>query len=105
MTVCGDGEFFRDYTHVSDAVEANILAMTKDTVGKGEMINIGNNNPVSVNRLVELIGGESINVAERPGDPRYACADNTKAKELLGWSPTIEIEEGIRKMKEYFGLA
>jgi len=104
MTICGDGEFFRDYTHVSDAVEANILAMTKDTVGKGEMINIGNNNPVSVNRLVELIGGESVNVAERPGDPRYACADNTKAKELLGWSPTIEIEEGIIQMKEYFDL-
>ncbi|MBH41262.1 MAG: hypothetical protein CL685_00940 [Candidatus Magasanikbacteria bacterium] len=104
MTICGDGELFRDYTHVHDAVEANILAMTKDTVGKGEMINIGNNNPVSVNRLVEIIGGESVNVAERPGDPRYACADNTKAKELLGWSPTIEIEEGIRQMKEYFNL-
>ena len=49
MTVCGDGEYYRDYTHVSDVVRANILAMTKDSVGNGETINIGNKNPYSVN--------------------------------------------------------
>jgi len=56
MTICGDGEYYRDYTHVSDIVRANILAMTSDTVGKGETINIGNDNPHSVNDIVKLIG-------------------------------------------------
>lgn len=105
MTICGDGEYYRDYTHVTDVVRANILAMTKDTVGNGEMINIGNANPYSVNQLVEMIGGESTFVAERKGDPRYAKADNTRAKELLGWEPTVKLSEGIAELKQLWGVA
>ncbi len=104
MTICGDGEYFRDYTHVDDAVEANILAMTSDKVGKGEMINIGNNSPYSVNQLAELIGGPTTNIDPRAGDPRYARADNTRAKEMLGWEPKINLEEGIKQMKELWGI-
>ncbi len=104
MTVCGDGEYYRDFTHVADAVRANILAMTKDTVGKGERINIGNGKPQSVNDLVSLIGGPHINIEPRQGDIRYMEADNTKAKELLGWEPTIAIEEGVSELKKEFGL-
>ena len=100
MTICGDGEYFRDYTHVEDIVRANILAMTKETVGKGETINIGNGDPHSVNELVKLIGGESVNIEPRVGDMRYTEADNKKAKELLGWEPTISLEEGIEKLKK-----
>jgi nucleoside-diphosphate-sugar epimerase len=99
MTVCGDGEYYRDYTHVDDVVEANILAMTRETVGKGETINIGCGTPHTVNELVEVIGGESINVPERPGDPRFSGADNTKAKELLGWIPSVSLEDGIKSLK------
>ena len=97
MTICGDGEYYRDYTHVKDVVRANILAMTRDTVGKGEMLNIGN-------KLVEIIGGPSEHIDPRPGDPRYAHADFTRAKELLGWEPSIEIEDGVAEMKKEFGL-
>jgi len=104
MTVCGDGEFFRDYTHVSDVARANILAMTKETVGKGETINIGNDNPHSVNEIVKLIGGDFVNVPERPGDVRYTRADITKAKQLLGWEPTITLEDGIAALKNEWGL-
>ncbi|PIR74158.1 MAG: hypothetical protein COU35_03820 [Candidatus Magasanikbacteria bacterium CG10_big_fil_rev_8_21_14_0_10_47_10] len=104
MTVCGDGEYYRDYTHVSDVVRANILAMTKDTVGKGDVINIGNSRPTTVNQLVDLIGGEHVNVPERPGDPRFSGADITKAKQLLGWAPSIELEEGIKALKEEMGI-
>lgn len=104
MTICGDGEYYRDYTHVKDVVRANILAMTRDTVGKGEMLNIGNDNPTSVNKLVEIIGGPSEHIDPRPGDPRYAHADFTRAKELLGWEPSIEIEDGVAEMKKEFGL-
>ena len=100
MTVCGDGMYYRDYTHVSDVVRANILAMTKDTVGKGETINIGNSNPRTVLDIVDSIGGEKIFVPERPGDPRYAGANREKAKKLLGWEPTMSLEDGIAALKK-----
>jgi UDP-glucose 4-epimerase len=105
MTVCGDGEYYRDYTYVSDVVRANMLAMECDTVGAGETINIGNNNPKSVLDIVNCIGGEHTFVAERPGDVRFAQADITRAKQLLGWEPTIELEEGIAQLKKEFGLS
>jgi len=104
LTICGDGEFYRDYTHIDDAVEANILAMTKDTVGKGEFINIGNNEPYSVNQLSDLIGGPTTKISERAGDVRYSKADNTKANQLLRWQPTIDLPTGIRQMKNIWGV-
>ena len=78
MTVCGDGEYYRDYTHVDDVVRANLLAMTGEKVGKGEVINIGNAKPHSTNDLVKFIGGQSITVPPRLGDVRYSKADNKK---------------------------
>ena len=104
MTVCGDGEYFRDYTNVSDVVRANILAMTRDTVGKGETINIGNNDPHSVNEIVKLIGGDFVNISPRAGDVRYTKADITKAKNLLGWEPTVSLQDGIIQLKKEWGL-
>ena len=98
LTICGDGEYYRDYTHVFDVARANILAMTKETVGRGEVINIGCNRPCSVNELAKLIGGPIINIPPRLGDVRYSRADNTKAKQLLGWEPTIQLEEGVRML-------
>jgi len=104
MTICGDGEYYRDYTHVSDIVRANMLAMTKDTACNGETINIGNGNPHSVNNIVEFIGGESVHVPDRPGDVRYTEADSSRAKELLGWEPTVSLKEGIDMLKKDFGV-
>jgi len=104
MTVCGDGEYYRDYTNVDDVARANIIAMESDKVGKGEVLNIGNNDPHSVNELVKMIGGDFIFVSERPGDVRFTQADYSKAKELLGWEPTIKLEEGIKMLKKEFGL-
>lgn len=104
MTVCGDGEYFRDYTHVSDIARANILAMQSSAVGAGDVLNIGNGHPHSVNQLVKMIGGESVFVPERPGDVRYTEADSTKAKQLLGWEPTIHLVEGIAELKKEWNI-
>ena len=104
MTVCGDGEYYRDYTHVSDVVGANILAITSEKAGKGELINIGCGKPHTVNELVNIIGGKFVHVSERSGDVRFSGADNTKAKEILGWEPTIALEDGIRQLKKDFGI-
>jgi nucleoside-diphosphate-sugar epimerase len=104
MTVCGDGEYYRDYTHVSDVVSANILAMQSENVGKGEVINIGCGRPTTVNELVKIMGGNFINIDPRPGDQRFSGADNTKARELLGWTPKISLEEGIAQLKKEWGI-
>lgn len=104
MSVCGDGEYYRDYTHVKDVVNANILAMTKQNVGKGETFNIGCGTPHTVNELVKIMGGEFVNVPARPGDPRFSGADNTKAKEILGWNPTASLEQGVEELKKEWGI-
>lgn len=104
MTICGDGEYYRDYTHVYDVVRANILAMENSKIGHGETYNIGNSSPHSVNDLVKMIGGPTVTVPARAGDGRYFAADITKAKEELGWEPTIELAEGIEILKKAAGL-
>lgn len=104
MTICGDGEYYRDYTHVADIAKANILAMESERVGSGETINLGNDNPYSVNDIARLIGKPSIFVDPRPGDVRYISANYSKAKKLLGWEPSIELPEGIVALKAEMGI-
>lgn len=104
LTICGDGEYYRDFTHVEDIVRANILAMQKEKVGKGEVINIGNGNPHTINELANLIGGEKVYIPERIGDPRKTKADRSKAEELLGWEPKISLEDGIKELKKMWQI-
>lgn len=104
MTICGDGEYYRDYTHVTDVVRANILAMQSDKVGKGETINVGCGRPTTVNELVKIMGGEFVNVPARVGDQRFSGANNAKARELLGWEPTVTLEEGVAELKKEWGI-
>ena len=104
LTIRGDGEMYRDYTHVSDVVRANILAMTTEGVGKGETINVGNNNPYSVNQLAVLLGGPTVMVPALPGEMKYTRADNTKARVLLGWEPIIKLEDGVKNLKKEWGV-
>jgi nucleoside-diphosphate-sugar epimerase len=99
MTIAGDGEYYRDYVHVTDVARANMLAMERETVGKGEAINIGSGAATSVNELAKLITGPTTNVDARPGDPRWAQADATRAKELLGWEPTITLADGLAALR------
>lgn len=99
LTITGDGTQTRDFTHVSDVVRANLLAAESPRVGKGEVINIGAGRNVSVNDLAALIDGPSVRVAVRL-EPHDTLADNRKAQELLGWEPTIKLEDGIMALKE-----
>lgn len=95
LTICGDGEQTRDFTHVSDAVRANILAMQSEKVGHGEVLNIGAGANHSVNEIAALVGGETEHLAPRPGEMRHTLADNSRARELLGWEPRVAFEEGV----------
>lgn len=105
MTMTGDGEYRRDFTHVRDVVRANMLSMESVRVGKGEIINIGAGHNYSVREIADLIGGPVEFISERPGDPRATLADRIKAKELLGWEPQISIPEGIAELKKIHGIS
>ncbi len=104
LTICGDGEYYRDYTHVNDVARANVLAMTSAKVGHGEVIEIGGGHPYSVNQLAELIGGETVHVSARIGDMRFTKANMEKSKELLGWEPQITLPDGIAALKKELGV-
>jgi UDP-glucose 4-epimerase len=93
FTVVGDGTQTRDFTFVSDVVEAIITAAESDV--SGEIINIGSGNTYSVNYLVELLGGDVVHIPKRPGEPDCTWADITKAKQLLNWEPKVSLEEGV----------
>lgn len=104
MTICGDGEYYRDYVHVADIARANLMAMLGNSVGKGEVINIGSGESCSVNELAKLIGGPTVNIDPRAGDPRKTEADISLAKKLLDWKPEVSLEQGIRELKKEFGV-
>jgi len=93
FTVVGDGTQKRDFTFVSDVVDAIIAAVESDVCR--EIINIGSDNTYSVNSLIELLGGDVVHIPKRPGEPDCTWADITKAKKLLNWKPKVSLEEGV----------
>ncbi len=103
MTITGDGKQTRDFTHVRDVVRANILAAQSEQVGKGEVINIGAGQNASVVRIAELIGGAVEHIAPRL-EPHDTLADNSLAQKLLGWEPTVSLEEGIAELKREWNI-
>ena len=98
MTIVGDGNQTRDFTYVTDVAEALIAAANSDVSGK--IYNIGSGKTVSVNRLVELLGGEKVHIPKRPGEPDCTFADIQLIKKDLNWSPKISIEVGVAKVVE-----
>lgn len=99
MTITGSGKQTRDFTHVSDVVRANMLAMKSKKVGKGEIINIGRGRNQSIIKIAKLIGGPIKFIPARL-EPKNTLADNSLAKRALGWVPKVSIEEGISMLKE-----
>ncbi|HCR52398.1 TPA: hypothetical protein DIV48_01965 [Candidatus Kaiserbacteria bacterium] len=105
LTIVGDGTQTRDFTNVRDVVRANLLAATSERVGKGEVINIGAGRNVSVNELAELIApGEKRAALPPRAEAHDSRADIARARELLGWEPSVSLEEGIAEMKKLFTL-
>lgn len=97
LTIVGDGEQTRDFTFVSDAVDA--LITVADSSKSGEIYNVGSGRPVSVNELVRLLGSpETVHIPKRPGEPDCTFADISKIERDLGWTPKISFDEGVRVM-------
>lgn len=101
MTITGDGTQTRDFTYVGDVVAANILASKSEKVGKGEVINIGAGKNYSVNEIADRLRGETQNIESRI-EPHDTEADNSKARELLGWQPKVELEQGLKNTVDWF---
>lgn len=102
LTVYGDGHQSRGYTHISDVVQANLLAATADLpAGQHIVLNIGPREETSVNDIAALIGGEVTHIVPNPRgkfEELRKSADNAKAKSMIGWTPRISVAEGIKSL-------
>ena len=92
-TVVGDGTQSRDFLYVTDVARAFLAAA--ETPRTGRIYNLGAGNPQSVNRLVELLGGEIVRIPKRPGEPDSTWADITRITTELDWRPQVSFEQGV----------
>lgn len=105
--IFGNGEQSRDFTFVENVVEANLLA-ANSSEGNGEVFNIACEGETSLNQLVDLlkeISGKDIKPKYdlgRKGDVPHSKADISKAKKAFGYTPKVEIKEGIIKTFEWY---
>ena len=105
IVVFGDGEQTRDFTYVSDAVQANILAAESEKA-VGRVFNVGGGTSISVNGVLEilgeLVGPLSVRHEEdQKGDVRHTMSETTAAREILGYSPKVGIREGLAREVEW----
>ena len=96
FTVVGDGEQTRDFTYVTDVVDALIAAAK--TNYSGRIYNVGSGATVSVNRLVELLDGDKVHIPKRPGEPECTFADISRIRSEIGWEPKVSIERGVAEL-------
>lgn len=96
FTVVGDGSQTRDFLYVTDVARAFFAAA--DTARTGEIWNLGAGKPQSVNRLIELLGGDKVYIPKRPGEPDCTWADITKITTDLDWKPEVSFEDGVQRI-------
>ncbi len=98
LTIVGDGNQTRDFTYVTDVVDACFVASQSEFTN--EIFNVGSGNTYSINYLAELLGGEKQYIPKRPGEPDSTFADITKIKAKLGWEPKVSFPQGVKIMLE-----
>jgi nucleoside-diphosphate-sugar epimerase len=96
LTVVGDGEQRRDFTHVADI--CNGLELAGRGTWDSEVFNLGTGTNYSINELADMYDHEKTHIPPRPGESRASLADNSKTKELLGWLPSRDLREYIRSI-------
>ena len=105
ITIFGDGEQRRDFTYVTNVVDGTIRA-AEAANASGKIFNVAASAPASVNDVAAAIGsvlGKPVEKKFEPprvGDIRDSWADISAARELLGWEPTVGLEEGLRRTVE-----
>lgn len=96
FTIVGEGNQTRDFTFVTDVVDAFITA-AKSKIS-GEVFNVGSGGTYSVNHLVRLLGGSVVHIPKRPGEPDKTFGDISKIKKMLGWKPKVSFEQGVKEV-------
>ena len=105
LAINGDGKQTRDYVYVGDVVRANLAALDGDFIG---VCNIGTSIEADVNRIFQLInealeaGREETHGPAKPGEQKTSCIDYSLARELMGWEPQVQLDEGIRRTALWF---
>jgi UDP-glucose 4-epimerase len=106
--IYGDGEQTRDFTYVANAVEANLLA-AESAKAVGQVVNVANGRQTSLNELLSILkkvmdreDAETDYREPRVGDVRHSLADITRARELLGYTPRVGLEEGLQKTIDWW---
>lgn len=99
LTIVGDGEQRRDFTHVSDVVNANVMSAISnpDHDAFGQIYNVGNGINYSVNELADMISDNQEHIPPRIGESKVTLADNNKIKKTFGWEPKVNLEEWVIK--------
>lgn len=97
-TIVGDGTQTRDFTFVTDVADAFLTAAESSIVN--DVFNVGSGETVSVNRIVDILGGDRVFIPKRPGEPDCTFADISKIKKALHWTPRVRIETGVQRMLE-----
>jgi nucleoside-diphosphate-sugar epimerase len=106
IEVYGDGEQTREFTYVSDAVDATVKAAGADVVG--QILNIGGGSRVTVNRVLDTLQDISQvevrrrNLPAAPGDPRHTGASINVAREKLGWEPRVSLRDGLANQWRWY---
>ncbi|MBV8479319.1 MAG: NAD-dependent epimerase/dehydratase family protein [Actinobacteria bacterium] len=109
VTIYGDGEQSRDFTFIENVVDATVRAAHAEGAN-GRIFNVAAGSPASVNAVADMIGGalgkdvERRFAPPRPGDIRDSWADVTAAKEILGYSPSVDLEQGLKRTIEHLGV-
>ena len=104
-TIYGDGNQTRDFVYVDDVVSAFVAARDK---GSGELLNIGSGTELSVNELYSRLATltaarlEPTHAAARPGELQRIVVDANKASQVLGWTPSVSLDEGLKQTVAWF---
>lgn len=108
ITIHGDGEQSRDFTFVQNAVRANLLAMDCGVPLRGEVFNVGCGERITLNQTVLLLNRLYGQIKrpkygpERLGDVKHSLADISRAREILGYEPTVGFEDGLRTTLDWY---
>jgi len=108
-TINGDGLHSRDFTYVDNAVQANLLSLfTSNPEAVNQVYNIACGNKTSLLQLFEGLRKESgsslqpIHGPERQGDVKHSLADISKAQQMLEYTPSVSVEEGLKKTFQWY---
>ncbi len=107
-TIFGDGETSRDFTHIDNVVQANLLACSADSKCAGQVMNVACGERVTLNQLSDLIrkhvgsGKPAVHEEERAGDVKHSLASIERARALIGYDPKVMFDEGIERVVKWY---